>query len=972
MPIDPASGAVVAFSLKKGDDICTAEIKLLCSVDKYTDLLEGHLEMMRAYVEESLDMKIENRMVIEWIGQVREASLDGDDILEYYRIQSQRKSYCCCKKLKTRHRVGNEIVDIMELIDAIEKRKALFGIKIEGAGQTSSNGTRPQWKDTKGFKEIKMVGMKKQQDQLTDWLMKGSPELEVISVVGMGGIGKTTLVKKVYNMMKNEDHFNCRSWVDLSQNLEGEQQLRAMLKGFYENTEQAASSAVDKKDRVFAPSKDTETMGKEQLVSCLLSHLQKKFLLVLDNVWKQDIWDGIAHHLPDLSNGSRIIFTSQIRIDVGRSLREHNLKHPVLTPDEAWILLKREAIRKGDESKDTSGVEPVGKRIVESCGRLPLAILAVAGMLLDRNLEKDEWEEVLKKYSSDLCNNPLYGKEKNILSAVYNDLLAPLKHCFLYCSLFPKSYEIKRKVLIRLWMAEGFIKESRGLTREDLAETYLNELIGKNLMQVASTSSDGQVRACRVHNVIWELALAIAAKENFGVILEGQNAKQDDKTRRLAIHRYHEYILDAKMKRRLRSFLALGVNRLPPSLSSILPKLKKLRVLDLGGVRIEKLPKEIGNFIFLSYIGLRNTLIQKLPKSLQNLQRLETLDARGSKLVSLPKEISALQHLSHLLLRQFEASSELFWFNLLQSGKFSFYDSYVPISVSLRGLRRLKTLKHVRLDGNSVNDLGELISLEKLKIQLGSASDGNELWSSLQKLKLLQYLDIFPISQDNPISVGLIPLTLPPQNLSQDDLISVDSIPSALPPPNLSQDDLLTVDSIPSALPLQNLRQLRIGVLSKNLLDWICSLKSLRKLVLFSSAFTHDPLKALQSLPNLEELMLFKAYNGTIMGGNCIREFPKLRTLFLLNLENLESWEATEERSMRSLNTLFIVGCKKLKRLDKINPLKKLHIGNMPEKFIAKLRSNEGEDCYKVQHIPQITEIILRGKGVVHKSLKKS
>jgi len=135
--------------------------------------------------------------------------------------------------------------------------------------------------------------------------------------------------------------------------------------------------------------------------------------------------------------------------------------------------------------------------IVKKCGGLPLAILAVAGLLARRDLtEKSHWETVKDSLNSDLDKNLSPEGVTQILNLCYNDLPADLKNCLLYLSIFPKGCSINRKRLIRRWISEGFIAEKDGKTVEEVAEDSFSELIGRNIVRAVEHSTNGKVKAC--------------------------------------------------------------------------------------------------------------------------------------------------------------------------------------------------------------------------------------------------------------------------------------------------------------------------------------------------------------------------------------------------------------------------------------------------------------------------------------------
>ncbi|ERN18446.1 hypothetical protein AMTR_s00190p00027950 [Amborella trichopoda] len=913
---------MASSQMKKLDDLFNQEACLLYGVHRDIAWLDIELKNVRVFLDGA--ERSGDELIQEWMNQVRELAYDVEDLIDQFTIQMKSQRPCFSKKLIACYRFRSEIKGVKALTRSIMKRRSVFQIQIKAEERAISNSYSG---DLLPFDLIKEAdGLRKDEDaaKLVELLVTESSKLEVMSVVGMGGIGKTTLVKKVYDQEKIKKHFDSRSWVTVSRSATILGLLKTMLKGFYKDS-----------------SEDTETIdsmdSEKELYLCLTSYLlYKRFLLVLDDVWSEDVWKRMIISLPDRENGSRIILTTRLSsfvFQLGVVNHIHELR--VLPEDEAWSLFCDKAFRKNGLEKVPEELERVAQLIVDDCEGLPLSISAIGGILYKRKLELAEWTKALRSLNSELANNPSTERVWGILSLCINDLHHLLKNCFLYLCLFPKDCEMSIKMLIRLWIGEGFVVASEEMTMEQVAMVYIKELIDRNLIQVSRVNASGLIRACRVHDIMRSLALSMSVSEKFGEISTSITTTTIySKTRRLSIQEPPKCIEVCTDKPHLRSLLTFKVGHLPDTLSSILPKLRLLRVLDLGGVLLQNLPNEVGNLIHLRYLGLMNTGIQELPMSLLKLQRLETLDCRGTNLDHVPSEISSLHNLTHLLIYKRKASHTEFWIQVLSTGKFSVHEEYVPFNVSVGRLTSLRTLKHVRVDLTVFKELGELNQLEKLKIQLVNVEDGHELWGSLQRMRNLRSLYLSSMDVQNPVSL----------------------------------------ESMPSPLSLPPLNQLCLNAILVKLPMSLCSLRSLRMLALVSCALIEDPLVALQSLPNLMFLMLFKAYKGNIMGRDGVREFPNLKTLSLIHLEELEGLEGMQEGCMPLLQVITIVGCKKLKMLDHsfryLTSLQNLDFGDMPIDFLRRLHPVSGEDYHKVHHVPSIKLYYLDNEKYVYMNLK--
>ncbi|KAL4185087.1 hypothetical protein AMTRI_Chr10g4190 [Amborella trichopoda] len=853
-----AEGAML-FCVQKLDRLLTEELRLISGVRKDIIWLRDELKIMIAFLEDADRRKSKDALVQIWVEQVREVVYDTEDVLDEFMILEARKRKFFAKSLVIQHKVGVKIQEIKERITGIKGRRDKYDIQRKEEPGTSSDTVVSSGGDPLAaypfIDEVDVIGKQKDIENLVELLVNGGPKLKVIS-----------------------SHFNCRSWVTVSQLFTIVGLLKGMVEGFYDDRREVAPT-MDKLDEGL-------------LHMCLRAYLEdKRFLLVVDDIWSEDVWNRLKVSLPDHENGSRIVFTTRlINFASLVEVDHHVYELQLLKAEDAWSLFCTKAIRENDSKKVTGELERVGKLIVDNCEGLPLVIMVVGGMVSKRALEVAEWMGVLRNLNWEMANNTSLER-------------------------------IRRNVLIRLWVAEGFIAARPNMTMEEVGEVYMKELIDRNLIQVAYLSGSQKIRACRVHDVMRNLALSIAEKENFGAILTGESKELNDRTRRLSMHKCHAHIQVLTRKLYVRSLLTVSMEQFPHSTSSILSNLSNarlLRVLDLGGVSCQKLPSEIGSLIHLRYLGLRNTMIRELPKSLQNLRRLETLDARGGGLESVSNEISSLKHLTHLIVSRRKVSQVEFWVQLLAEGKFFFYDNCVPCNVNLGGLARLQTLKHIRVEGTFIKKLGVLNQLVKLKVQVGSMEDGKELWSTLQLMERLKCLYISSVDPENPISI----------------------------------------DSESTSLPLPPLNKLCINVVLGRLPKALCYLQSLTELVLSASALTEDPLAALQGLYNLEFLVLHKAYKGARMGRDGIVGFPKLKTLCLLYLENLEWFGGMHRGCMPVLQDLTFIGCWKLKLWDEslrnLTSLKNFSIGNMSSPLIKSLHPHHGEDYYKIQHVPRV------------------
>ncbi|KAI9185943.1 hypothetical protein LWI28_012194 [Acer negundo] len=371
-------------------------------------------------------------------------------------------------------------------------------------------------------KEDDMVGFEGHKETLMKHLVLDSRSgLKHIWVVGIGGSGKTILVKKVYESKKVLKKYDCHAWIHVSHSCKINEVLRSMLKQLCKVRKQSDLLELDEGEVRDKLKKDLQ---------------RRRYLLALDDVWGEDDWNSIVHALPQGSGGSKIIVTSRNHI-LAKSCVDL-LWTEVISPDspdtltvgpsdfyilqikglewkKAWSLFCRKAFPSNGGCCPRE-LEEWSQKIVKKCEGLPLAIAAVGSLLSNKRRIPNEWKKLHDSLGSEIDSDSSLANISRILLPSYKDLSINLKNCFLYFSIFPEDYSIALERLILLWIAEGFIEERGGKTPEDVAEDYLNELIGRNLVEVSKFDIDGRVRFCQVQNLITAFIILKSKEENFG------------------------------------------------------------------------------------------------------------------------------------------------------------------------------------------------------------------------------------------------------------------------------------------------------------------------------------------------------------------------------------------------------------------------------------------------------------------------
>ncbi|MCD7446854.1 hypothetical protein HAX54_017916 [Datura stramonium] len=448
-----------------------------------------------------------------------------------------------------------------------------------------------------------MVGFDEETEMLTEQLVTGPQELDVISIFGMPGIGKTTLAKKLYDHEAISNRFDIRLWCCSSQSYD----KRALLFQLLGHT----SDELDDNDLA------------EKLYRSLKG---KRYLIVVDDVWSPEVWDDIKRPFPDDNNKSRIILTTRLESIATYAMISSN-PHPLrlFTEEESWMLMK-EKVFKEVNYHCPQELEEIGKKIARKCGGLPLAIVLVAG-LLEKNYHKEVvvyWQEV-----SESLKSKMQGF-MDIVESSYQHLPMHLQKCFLYFASFQEDQKVRVEKLIRLWVAENFVEASTTSTNlEMVAMDYLTDLIRSNLVMVAKTNSLGEPKAVHLHDLIHEFSLMKTKSGNFLLRMHDQLVtifpSSKGRSGRLNI------IAPACEGSFQRNMSTL---RFLPSVISPLVDLdltrswKHLRVLDLSSVKLRKtLVDSLQYLIHLKYLELRYS--DYIPYPICKLKELETFIVTG-------------------------------------------------------------------------------------------------------------------------------------------------------------------------------------------------------------------------------------------------------------------------------------------------------------------------------------------------------
>uniref|UniRef100_A0ACD5WJT2 Uncharacterized protein n=1 Tax=Avena sativa TaxID=4498 RepID=A0ACD5WJT2_AVESA len=692
--VSAATGALKPV-LGKLATLVDYDYKLFKGVPDEISSLTRELAAMDAFLlkmSEEEDLDVQDKA---WMTEVRELSYDMEDSVDDFKklVDSKdtkadgfvEKIKHLLAKMKVRRQIGNVVEDMRKQIIEVGERNERY------MARQAFSSTRSATIDNRAlaiFEHVsKLVGIDEPKAEIINLLMEKDgcastqqQEMALVSIVGSAGMGKTTLANQVYQEIKGK--FECRAFLSVLRNPDVMNILRTIL------SEVGGIKYAD-----------TEAGSIQQLIGKIKDFLvDKRYFVVVDDIWDVDTWDIIKHALPMTSSGSIIITTTRmnnVAHSCSSSFNGHIYNIRPLDMVHSRQLFDRRLFNREEDCP--SHLQEVSNQILKRCVGLPLAIIAISGLLANKERTENIWKEVKDSIGQALERNHSVKGMMNILSLSYFDLPPRLKTCFLYMSIFPEDYIIEKKYLIRRWIAEGFIQTDGRYTLKELGRRCFHELLERSLIQPVEINKYGKVKTCRVHDVVLDFIISKSIEDNFVTFVGVPilSIGRQLKVRRLSLQvcRQSNSIVPnvGLIFSHVRSLNVFGDSIGIPCLDQF----RYLRVLDFGGRhQLENVHLEnIGRLSELRYLNLRwATGVCELPKQIGHLRCLEMLDLRYTRLGELPSSIVDLGRLVHLLT-----------------------DNGVKFPDAIAKMQALETLKRVGVLKQSVNFLQELGQLRNLR-----------------------------------------------------------------------------------------------------------------------------------------------------------------------------------------------------------------------------------------------------------------
>lgn len=855
-----AEGVVGWLILKLGDALANEAVELaysLFGVEGYALQSLFHeirdvkmeLESIQAFLHAAERFRRIDETTAAFVRQIRSLAYDIEDVIaecSYHLGEDADVMFLFnvvrrIRQVKIWYRLAGRLRDTKaSLKDAAERRGRYELNGVERAMWFSeSNSSKWRCSGSMQFKkEEDLVGVKKEKEFLLEWVKRKDQQNMIASLLGMGGIGKTTLAAHVYSLVK--DDFDTCAWITVSQRYEVDDLLRQTVREFRKN------------DRRKDFPEDVDVTDYRSLPDIICNYLKnKRYILVLDDVWNVNVLFDSEDTF--LCGNGRIILTSRI-YEVARLAPELNIIHlQPLQEHDAQYLFYKKAFRNCKDLTCPQEVEHLAKQFVEKCNGLPIAIVCIGSSLSCRGTSYMEWEKVYKDIEMRRSNNPIMDMNI-ILQVSLEDLPHNIRNCFLYCCLYPENYVMQRKSLVRLWVAEGFVEKIGQRTLEEVAEDYLTELIHRCLLVVVKRNDSGCVCEVQMHDILRVLALSKAQEENFGSVYNPLKTDLIREARRVSTES-GDIAQVAENAPHLRSLLVFQKSFSSASLRSLSSANKLLSVLNLQDSSIKQLPKEVFDLFNLRFLGLRRTNIASLPRSVGRLKNLLVLDAWKCKIMNLPAEVTKLRKLTHLIITAKPVLSSL-----------QFVPSVgVPAPTNICSLMRLQTLLLIEASDEVVRCITALVELRTFRISKVQGCHCENLFKAISNMTHLTRLGIQ--AAENQEMMQLSALQPPPllQKLFLLGALSKKSLP----------DFFLSLGN------LKNITFLRLvgSRLDKDTFSCLKGLQWLVKLQLYDAYSGDMMMFSAESFPNLRVLK--------IRGGPHLKEI-KIERGAMMNLVDLK------------------------------------------------------------------------------------
>ncbi|ANM61067.1 Disease resistance protein (CC-NBS-LRR class) family [Arabidopsis thaliana] len=848
---------LVSFGVEKLWDRLSQEYDQFKGVEDQVTELKSNLNLLKSFLKDADAKKHISEMVRHCVEEIKDIVYDTEDIIETFILKEKvEMKRGIMKRIK---RFASTIMDRRELasdIGGISKRisKVIQDMQSFGVQQIITDGSRSSHPLQERQREMRhtfsrdsendFVGMEANVKKLVGYLVE-KDDYQIVSLTGMGGLGKTTLARQVFNHDVVKDRFDGFAWVSVSQEFTRISVWQTILQNL---------TSKERKDEI-------QNMKEADLHDDLFRLLESsKTLIVLDDIWKEEDWDLIKPIFPP-KKGWKVLLTSRTESIAMRGDTTYiSFKPKCLSIPDSWTLFQSIAMPRKDTSefKVDEEMENMGKKMIKHCGGLSLAVKVLGGLLAAKYTLHD-WKRLSENIGSHIVERT------------------------------SEDHEIDVEKLHYYWAAEGISERRRydGETIRDTGDSYIEELVRRNMVISERDVMTSRFETCRLHDMMREICLFKAKEENFLQIVSNHSPTSNPQTlgasRRFVLHNpttlhVERYKNNPKLRSLVVVYDDIGNRRWMLS-GSIFTRVKLLRVLDLVQAKFKggKLPSDIGKLIHLRYLSLKDAKVSHLPSSLRNLVLLIYLDIRTDFTdIFVPNVFMGMRELRYLELPRF---------------------MHEKTKLELSNLEKLEALENFSTKSSSLEDLRGMVRLRTLVIIL---SEGTSLQTLSASVCGLRHLENFKIMENAGVNrmgeermvldfTYLKKLTL---SIEMPRLPKIQHLPSHLTVLDLSYC-CLEEDPMPILEKLLELKDLSLDYLSFSGRKMVCSaggFPQLRKLALDEQEEWEEWIVEEGSMSRLHTLSIWSS---------TLKELPDgLR--FIYSLKNLimgKSWmERLSER----------------------------------------------------------------------------
>ncbi|XP_071681136.1 uncharacterized protein [Lolium perenne] len=735
-------GGMLAAAILKvvGDQIGSAiggQIKLHKNFDKELKKMKMALESVDAVLEDAGRRSVTDKSTLLWLKRLKDATYAISDMIDEFEADTEVISQPSARKLSFKKylaimipcitvvpkiTMANKMEKMREDLEVITDQHKTFRLT-EG---TSANEPKvTDIRETSSIMETQIVGRTEEKKEILSSLFDSmTEEITILPIYGIGGLGKTTLAKMIYNNTQFKEY--SQVWVYVSQTFDLKKIGNSIISQLSEK------------------GKESEYTGMEMIHKSLQNLLaDKKILIVLD-----DLWEGEKFHLESLMDmlrvgkgGNVVVIVTTRDEDIAKKICTIKpYKLAPLTDDICWSIIKQKSVFESRDDKEE--LEKIGKVIAMKCAGVALAAKSLGHML--QSMKFSEWKSIR---DSDIWNVSSFKdtSSSQVLASLklsYSVMPSYLKLCFAYCAIFPKGHKIIKDDLIRQWVSLGF-------STWQLGERYISQLLGFSFLEHSKSPStvklyDEDITLLTMHDLVHDLARLVMDDE---ILVVGKGGNTEGSW-------YHYALLDDCSKplgfesSKIRALRFMDCDKIELHHAAF-SSAKSLRVLDLSECIIHKVPDSIGVLKQLRYLNAPRVQDALIPNDISTLSKLMYLNLHGSsKILALPESIGEIEGLAYLdlsgcseiakLPESFGRLKELVHLDLSNCSCIG------GISEFLGSLTKLKylNLSHCKKIGEMQEALGALSELEYLNLSFSSYLESCQEAEVLGTLNKLEYLNL--------------------------------------------------------------------------------------------------------------------------------------------------------------------------------------------------------------------------------------